>query len=87
MSAPTRFRASCSDCRAVVELGAEAFRLALGRTVERTYYAFTCPDCGAAVRKRAGDRIVAALTGAGVCTMRLHVLPQPAAVFPTGALR
>jgi len=70
-SRPSRFRASCPECRGIAELGAEAFRLAVGRTRERTFYSFTCPECGAAVRKPAGERIVAALTGAGVRTMRL----------------
>ncbi|MFD0328075.1 hypothetical protein ACFQZC_07195 [Streptacidiphilus monticola] len=51
----TRFRASCTSCRTVAELGAEAFRLALGRTRERTFYSFTCPSCGTAVRKPAGS--------------------------------
>ncbi len=77
MNVPTRFRASCPDCRSTSELGAEAFRLALGVSSERTFYSFTCPSCGAAVRKRAGERIVAALSGAGVRTMRLH-LGRPA---------
>ena len=72
MNAVTRFRASCPECRGTTELGAEAFRLAVGRTRERTFYSFTCPECGAAVRKPAGERIVDALTGAGVSTMRLY---------------
>lgn len=72
MSAPTRFRAACTECRESSELGPEAFRLAVGGSRERTYYSFTCPCCGAAVRRRAGERIVEALTGAGVRTMRLH---------------
>ncbi|MEY9965038.1 endogenous inhibitor of DNA gyrase (YacG/DUF329 family) [Streptacidiphilus sp. MAP12-16] len=80
MSAPTRFKASCPDCRSTAELDPDAFRLALGRTSERTYYSFTCPSCGAAVRKRAGERIVEALTGAGVRTMRLHLGQQPSTV-------
>jgi endogenous inhibitor of DNA gyrase (YacG/DUF329 family) len=70
-SRPTRFRASCPECRGITELGADAFRLAVGRTRERTFYSFTCPECGAAVRKPAGERIVVALTSAGVRTMRL----------------
>lgn len=70
---PTLFRASCPDCRATAELEARAFRLALGRTKERTFYSFTCPACGVAVRKPAGERIIDALTGAGVPTMRLYV--------------
>ncbi|MEZ0067489.1 hypothetical protein ABIA32_003502 [Streptacidiphilus sp. MAP12-20] len=73
VASPRRFRASCPDCRSTAELDARAFRLALGRTKERTFYSFTCPACGVAVRKHAGDRIIAALTGAGVPTMRLHV--------------
>lgn len=67
----TRFKVYCSQCREKVELAAEEFRLALGRTKERTFYSFTCPACGAAVRKPAGEKIVAALTGAGVSTIRL----------------
>jgi hypothetical protein len=68
---PTSFKVYCSDCREKVELAASAFRLALGATKERTFYSFTCPACGASVRKPAGEKIVAALTGAGVSTMRL----------------
>lgn len=67
----TRFKVYCSDCQEKVELGAAAIRLALGASRERTFYSFTCPACGAAVRKLAGEKIVAALTGAGVSTMRL----------------
>lgn len=80
MSAPTRFKASCSDCRATSELAAEAFRLALGGSAERSFYSFTCPSCGASVRKRAGERIVEALSGAGVRTMRLYQSHHPSPV-------
>ncbi|WP_042397769.1 hypothetical protein [Streptacidiphilus carbonis] len=73
-AAATRFRAHCPECRSTVELGPDAFRLALGRSSERTYYSFTCPSCESPVRKRAGERIVEALTGAGVPAMRLHVV-------------
>nr|WP_246213885.1 hypothetical protein [Kitasatospora viridis] len=54
-----------------MEVPAGDFRLALGATKERTFYSFTCPACGASVRKPAGEKIVEALTGAGVSTMRL----------------
>ncbi|PWI41988.1 hypothetical protein [Streptomyces sp. ICBB 8177] len=67
------FRAACPDCRGRFELAAAALRLAIGRTARTTFYSFTCPDCGAAVRKPAGERIVELLTGGGVRTMRLHV--------------
>ena len=73
-AAVSRFRAYCPECRSTVELGPDAFRLSLGRTSERSYYSFTCPSCEAPVRKRAGERIVEALTGAGVPAMRLHVV-------------
>ena len=33
---------------------------------------FACPECGTAVRKPAGERIVELLTGGGVRTLRLH---------------
>jgi uncharacterized protein YlaI len=77
---PTRFKASCTECRAVTELDAEAFRLTVGRSRERTFYTFTCPDCGSSVRRQAGERIVEALTDAGVRTMRLHLGHQPPTV-------
>ncbi|MFI1925228.1 MULTISPECIES: hypothetical protein [unclassified Streptomyces] len=69
---PVRFRAGCPDCRGAFELAASALRLAIGATSRTTFYSFTCPDCGAAVRKPAGERIVELLTGGGVRTLRLH---------------
>ena len=71
--APVVFRAGCPDCRARFELAASALRLAIGATSRTTFYSFTCPECGAAVRKPAGERIVELLTGGGVRTLRLHV--------------
>jgi transposase len=65
------FRACCPDCRGRFELTAGSLRLAIGRSHKTTFYSFTCPDCGAAVRKPAGERIVELLTGGGVSTMRL----------------
>lgn len=66
------FRAGCPDCRARFELGANALRLAIGATSRTTFYSFTCPECGVSVRKPAGERIIALLTGGGVRTLRLH---------------
>ncbi|MEU9391294.1 hypothetical protein AB0D86_14955 [Streptomyces sp. NPDC048324] len=66
------FRAGCPDCRSSFELAAGALRLAIGATSRSTFYSFTCPDCGASVRKPAGERIVELLTGGGVRTLRLH---------------
>ena len=54
------------------ELAAGALRLAIGASSRTTFYSFTCPECGAAVRKPAGERIVELLTGGGVRTLRLH---------------
>ncbi|WP_371482810.1 hypothetical protein [Kitasatospora sp. NBC_00315] len=71
METGTRFKVYCSDCREKVELAADDFRLTLGRTQAQSYYSFGCPSCGAAVRKPAGEKIVEALTRAGVRTMRL----------------
>lgn len=68
---PVMFRAGCPDCRGSFELAASALRLAIGATSRTTFYSFTCPDCGAAVRKPAGERIVELLTGGGVRTLRL----------------
>ncbi|MFF1867984.1 hypothetical protein [Streptomyces sp. CB03911] len=71
MEPGTRFKVYCSDCREKVELPTESFRLTLGRTPAQSYYSFSCPSCGAGVRKPAGEKIVEALTRAGVRTMRL----------------
>ncbi|MEU6481914.1 hypothetical protein ABZ858_34595 [Streptomyces sp. NPDC047017] len=70
--APVVFRAGCPDCRVSSELAASALRLAIGATSRTTFYSFTCPECGTAVRKPAGERIVELLTGGGVRTLRLH---------------
>jgi PHP family Zn ribbon phosphoesterase len=70
--APVVFRAGCPECRASFELAANALRLAIGATSRTTFYSFTCPECGASVRKPAGERIVELLTGGGVRTLRLH---------------
>ncbi|MER6557114.1 hypothetical protein ABT300_04975 [Streptomyces sp. NPDC001027] len=70
--APVLFRAGCPDCRGRFELTASALRLAIGASSRTTFYSFTCPDCGAAVRKPAGERIVELLTGGGVRTLRLQ---------------
>ncbi|MEU9594493.1 hypothetical protein AB0D84_32895 [Streptomyces sp. NPDC048193] len=69
---PVVFRAGCPDCRGRFELAAGALRLAIGATSRTTFYSFTCPECGSAVRKPAGERIVELLTGGGVRTLRLH---------------
>ena len=69
---PVVFKAACSECRAGLELPAGALRQAIGATSRTTFYSFTCPECGAAVRKPAGERIVELLTGGGVRTLRLH---------------
>ncbi|GGN18122.1 hypothetical protein GCM10011578_047280 [Streptomyces fuscichromogenes] len=69
---PVVFRAGCPNCHGSFELKASALRLAIGATSKTTFYSFTCPDCGAAVRKPAGERIVELLTGGGVRTLRLN---------------
>ncbi|MFJ7178962.1 hypothetical protein ACIQXA_21770 [Streptomyces massasporeus] len=69
---PVVFRAGCPECRRSFELAAGALRLAIGATSRTTFYSFTCPQCGASVRKPAGERIVELLTGGGVRTLRLH---------------
>ncbi|MET8129104.1 hypothetical protein [Streptomyces sp. NPDC005231] len=67
-----RFKAACPDCCGRFELAAGALRLAIGASRRTTFYSFTCPECGAAVRKPAGERIIELLTGGGVRTLRLH---------------
>ncbi|MCZ4099130.1 hypothetical protein C8250_011995 [Streptomyces sp. So13.3] len=67
------FKAACPDCRGCFELASQELRLAIGRTHRTTFYSFTCPECGLAVRKPAGERIIELLTGGGVRTMRLHI--------------
>jgi hypothetical protein len=74
--APVMFRAACPDCRASFELSAGALRLVIGASSRTTFYSFTCPECAAAVRKPAGERIVELLTGGGVRTLRLHAEAQ-----------
>ncbi|WP_405610941.1 hypothetical protein [Streptomyces sp. NBC_00076] len=69
---PVTFRAGCPDCRGRFELAASALRLAIGGSSRTTFYSFTCPECGASVRKPAGERIVELLTGGGVSTLRLQ---------------
>lgn len=66
------FKAGCPDCKASFELGARDLRLAIGATSKTTFYSFTCPQCGVAVRKPAGERVVELLIGGGVRTLRLH---------------
>ncbi|MEU6659296.1 hypothetical protein [Streptomyces sp. NPDC046821] len=72
MVGPVLFKAACPDCRERFELAAGALRLAIGATRRTTFYSFTCPECGSAVRKPAGERIIELLTGGGVSTLRLH---------------
>ncbi|GAA1519631.1 hypothetical protein [Streptomyces albidochromogenes] len=69
---PVLFKAGCPDCGARFELSAGSLRLAIGASRRTTFYSFTCPECEAAVRKPAGERIVELLTGGGVRTLRLH---------------
>ncbi|MDH2392616.1 MULTISPECIES: CpXC domain-containing protein [Streptomyces] len=69
---PVVFKAACPECRGRFELAAGALRLAIGASRRTTFYSFTCPECGQAVRKPAGERIVELLTGGGVRTLRLH---------------
>ncbi|GHB63360.1 hypothetical protein GCM10010347_36640 [Streptomyces cirratus] len=67
---PVTFKAGCPQCRGRFELAAGALRLAIGGSSRSTFYSFTCPQCGAQVRKPAGERIVELLTGGGVSTLR-----------------
>ncbi|WP_103517431.1 hypothetical protein [Streptomyces sp. SM10] len=72
VSDAVQFRAACPDCRQRFELAAGALRLAIGASRRTTFYSFTCPACGSAVRKPAGERIIELLSGGGVRTLRLH---------------
>ncbi|KUH39122.1 MULTISPECIES: hypothetical protein [Streptomyces] len=69
---PVLFKAACPECRARCELAAGSLRLAIGASRRTTFYSFTCPECGRAVRRPASERIVELLTGGGVRTLRLH---------------
>lgn len=55
LTGPVLFKAACPDCRGSFELSSDALRLAIGATRRTTFYSFTCPDCGSAVRKPAGS--------------------------------
>ncbi|MEV4196328.1 hypothetical protein [Streptomyces toxytricini] len=70
VAGPVAFKAACTECRARFELDAAALRLVIGGSRRTTFYSFTCPRCGSAVRKPAGERIVELLTGGGVSTLR-----------------
>ncbi|NBM14352.1 hypothetical protein GUY61_01315 [Streptomyces sp. GC420] len=72
---PMVFKAACPECRSRFELHAAALMLAIGGSRKTTFYSFTCPECGSAVRKPAGERIVELLTGGGVRTLRLTSVP------------
>ncbi|KAA6222881.1 hypothetical protein CP973_13960 [Streptomyces albofaciens JCM 4342] len=72
LTGPVLFKAACPECRGCFELASDALRLAIGATRRTTFYSFTCPDCGSAVRKPAGERIVELLTGGGVRTLRVQ---------------
>lgn len=69
---PVLFKAACPECQARFELSAGSLRLAIGGSRRTTFYSFTCPGCGSAVRRPAGERIIELLTGGGVRTLRLH---------------
>lgn len=70
--APVLFTARCPECQGRFELGADALMLAIGGSAKTTFYSFTCPGCGEAVRRPAGERIVELLVGGGVRTLRLR---------------
>jgi predicted RNA-binding Zn-ribbon protein involved in translation (DUF1610 family) len=70
-STALRFRARCPSC-GYVELAATQLRLVVADRPGGSFYAFRCPDCGAAVRWRAGQRVVELLTDGGVLSVRVH---------------
>ncbi|MFF2524328.1 hypothetical protein [Streptomyces liangshanensis] len=82
MVGPVLFKAACPECRARFELSAGALRLAIGASRRTTFYSFVCPECEAAVRKPAGERIVELLTRGGVRTLRLAAVPEPGGPGP-----
>ena len=65
-----------------------ALRLAIGASRRTTFYSFTCPECGSAVRKPAGERIIELLTGGGVRTAPppLHRLGSASMFWPMTAI-
>ncbi len=89
---PVVFKAGCPDCRGRFELAASALRLAIGATSRTTFYSFTCPECGSAVRKPAGSGSwscsPAAGSGPSGCTppSRLGVMFWPMFAVAVGFL-
>ena len=63
--ARTKIRATCPDC-GEVELRGPDVALKVCTQAERSFYAFTCPDCLVLITKPADDRIVRLLVSGGV---------------------
>lgn len=68
----TTIKASCPVC-GDVELTPEQMQLIVCNLVERSYYAFECPNCTDEVRKPADEEIISLLQSGGVAATSWHI--------------
>jgi len=68
----TIIKATCPTC-GDVELAPDQLRFVVSSVSDRSFYAFTCQDCGDRVRKHANAEVVRLLTVGGVVPERLDV--------------
>ena len=71
----TTIRATCATC-GDVEVDGGGVRLHFCDSTAAAAYSFRCPVCGLIVNKRAGERVVAALTGAGISVRHWTLPPE-----------
>ncbi|WP_337060713.1 hypothetical protein [Kineococcus sp. G2] len=72
----TTIKASCPCC-GDVELTPKQVRLVVCSAKDRSFYAFTCPQCRDEVRKAASEDVVALLVSGGVAVER-WIIPAEA---------
>jgi predicted RNA-binding Zn-ribbon protein involved in translation (DUF1610 family) len=81
----TIIKATCPLC-GDVELTSAQVRLVLYPVPERSYYAFTCPQCEDSIRKSAGPEVVRLLKVGGVVPERIEVPAEATEVHEGPAL-
>ncbi|ACU71355.1 conserved hypothetical protein [Catenulispora acidiphila DSM 44928] len=78
-SAPAAdFRVRCPDCGPQYVAVSDLRFVETGDGAEANRYLFTCPACGARVRRPAGPELAAILKSAGVATLALRRGPGQA---------
>lgn len=71
----TTIRATCATC-GDVEVDGDGVRLHVCDSTTAAAYSFRCPVCRMIVNKRAGERVIAALTGAGISVLHWTLPPE-----------